>query len=351
MGRNKKAGNRKEDISFALIDNNILEKALYVVNEKFWNVTESVVVSSGNSETIIRAEKIIPSKVKGKEAKYAIEVKNRLPDHRDAAVLFSIISTAQEQGSPEISTSIYKLLDKLGWDKSGKNYNLLRDSIDLWYSLSFEYINCFYTHDSGYISFKSRIITFYSETFDGKLQIDMQPKMFEILTKNRFFSSVVVEEYSTLKSGFQRRLYEILAKSFNDSMTFHIKWDNLRYKLEDDSKYKSTFLRKLKRAVDAINQNTTLKVSFDSVDDLIVFSLINEEKSQLIGLVNFLANYKDRFKLDDEFILRLKNKCYLKKITGKDKYLLICKDNELKEKILSGNMMSFLSLYKVDKVI
>lgn len=345
----------KKNYSIALIDNNILDKALYIENKQFWEVEELKLVSEQNKEEsikIIRATKKFLNS-QGKEAAKIIEARDKLPDHKDNTVLFALISIAQEQNSPKIETSYYQILKKLNWYISSKNYNQIRNSLKVWHNLKITYKNCFYTYQTGHINFSSYIITSIEEhESQGKLIIQFEPNFLQILIENKFFTGLNIPNYGKLSSGFQRRLYEILSKSFKNSLTFEIGWKKLQKKIEDTSKYKSEFIRKVKRAIKSINEKTDLKIEFQNFENTLLFRLVSKEKTKFFNIIWYLESTKNSLNIDNDFILLFKNKCELKQNENKDSFFLICKDPILKERINENPYLKkALYINKIDFII
>ncbi len=331
----------------ALIDNNILDKSLYVSSKKFWDIKTSTIKEPNGSETILFiATKEFINPATNKLAKQVITSKDRLPNHQDNLILNVLIHMAQKNKKDIVNTTVYEILKNLGWSTGKKYYQIVRESINIWYNLGIEFHNCFYTHENGHITLKSRIITHFEERMeDGKLEIHFQSKIFNLLIKNRFYTSLNIPDYKNLKSAFQRRLYEILIKSFNNKLSFTINWKRLKDKLEDESKYKAKFLEKLNRAIKAINEKTELKISIELIDDLIQFRLKNEEKVILFELLNWLLNH-----MEEEMVLKIKNTCKLKK--NGDGFIMICIDDEIKEYLYNNpKIMKFIKGFRIHKVI
>lgn len=344
---------KEENLAIALIDNNILDKSIYITDEKFWTIEEVMVPYLNETVKIIRATKKFFHKQTQQEVYQILEGRGRLPDHKDHAVLVALISLAQEQKSDRLVTSYYKIIDRLRWSKNDKIYSFVRESLNVWHNFKISFQKCFYTHDEGYVTFSTYVITSLEEkTKEGKVIIQFEPRFFETLFKNRFFTSLHVPDYCKLSSGFQRRLYEILSKSFNNRLTFEIGWETLKEKTEDSSKYKSDFLKKLTRAVNSINERTSLKLEFTMKNENILFRVLNEEKVKFFNLVWFLENYKEKYRVDENFVMLFKNKCTLKINEKTKNYILVCADKELKEKILQNeSFKNILFQHRIDFII
>ena len=319
--------------SIALVDNNILDKSIYINDEKFWQIEEVPVVFKNKTTKLIKATKTFINS-QNIQAAQIIEAQDRLPDHKDNAVLFALITLAQEQNSYTVETTYYKIIEHLKWSSGAKIYKLVRDSLKVWHNLKITYENCFYTHESGHINFSSYVITSIEEhEKEGRLIVQFEPRFFNILVKNRFFTGIYLENYAKLSSGFQRRLYEILSKSFNNNLTFEIRWDNLKIKTEDSSKYRSDFIKKVHRAVNAINNKTDLKLKLEVYGDILLFRLQSKEKAKLFSLLWYLETYKSKIGIDEDFILLFKNKCFLKYNEKTNNYYVVCRDSTISETV------------------
>lgn len=342
----------KKTDSLAFIDNNILDKAIYISNKSFWILQENYLVKDNKKIKYIVATKEFINKTSGKNAKQIITAKERLPDHQDATVLYALVHLAQKQKSNIVRTSYYEILKTLEWSTGKKSYEILRKSIRVWLDLEFEFINCFYTHERGHINISGKVISNITEIENPpEIIIEFSRVFLELMTKNRFFTKLKIQEHKSLKGSFQKRLYEILIKSFNNSTSFEIRWNNLKDRLEEDCKYKSEFLRKLERAVSSINRKTDLKVKYEVFQDLILFRVQNKERIYFFQMIDFLENSIEKIDLTSEDIIEIKNKCYLKP-SEDNLFYLVCPDEELKNKLqLNRKFLKILQALKIKALV
>jgi len=332
----------------ALVDNNILDKQIYVVNEKYWDIKESIIEDNEGTSKLIVAVKKIYHVSTNSETKQIIRCRNRLPNHQDNLILLTLLSIAQNQRSFLVKTTYYDILKRVNWSFGKKNYELVEDSLDVLHSLHITYEKNFYSN-GNYINFSTYVISSIYKT-NEVIEIQFEPKFIEMMTQNKYFSFLIVNKYARLKSPFQKRLFDILIKSFHNSLSYKIRWENLKKKLEDNSKYKSDFLKKVKRAIKAINDFTYLKIELEDYNGLLQFWCKNEEKIRYVQFIDYLSRDLNKYGINEAILRELELKGYLKKVN--DYYILSLRDERLKELIINSKpFLHVLKLFKIVEII
>lgn len=316
----------------SIVDKNFLEYNVFVIDDSRWDTVkvEKITINEEEHDRIVRCKEFDDG------TRISVATVGYSPNSTDILILFALLGLTQLKGNPLV-TSIYEILNFLGWSHAGKNYEKVRKSIFMWRRSDVYFHKNFYFQDKrekGSIEFS--IISSVAEIGEGKrFQISFDPGFLNIMKDNRFYSLLDMKEFGSLKTDMSRRLLFLLIKSFYSSETFAIRWEKMREKLESRAKNKSKLVEVVSKAVNQINSKTSLKISFEPYGDNLVFRLKDEEKRHLTKFLEFLIDNTARHNLSKEDIAKLSRSSKLKKKKSEsgDYYLWLIKDTELLKKV------------------
>jgi hypothetical protein len=200
--------------------------------------------------------------IEKENGRYVLSTSKRLPERVDKIVLYYLLHIVLPTKSNKLSTTRYNILKNTVGRISKKDYDKLIDSLKRWLAVTIEFEGVFYEGD-GYTTRGFHILDGYKLNKDGKLEIQFNEQYLEQLRNTNYFKLINFEEYKKLKRPISARLYEILVKTFKDREEWQIGIVRLPEKLTLSERYPSQILKKLKPAVNEINDNTKLNIKLD----------------------------------------------------------------------------------------
>jgi len=237
-------------------DINFLEKPLWVIDEGLFNL-----------QKIKKGRKMYDAQV-WEASDYTYEALTTIPTRFDGIVLMSLLKEAQENNwNPMIKTSLYQIIKSCGFPLNQKHYERVKDSLDTWRHVSLHF-NAFYhkpsmdqTFIKQYSELHFGVVDSWGVNKDKKgIYIRFSPEWLQIIQESRYYKYLDFGKYKTLTSPIAARLYEILVKSFEGRANWKIGAVKLAEKITMRERYASDIERKIKAAVNQVNQKTDLRI-------------------------------------------------------------------------------------------
>jgi len=194
------------------------------------------------------------------------------PTKFDGIILLYLLMQSQDKNwSETITSSLYQIMKNCGLNLGRRTYDRVKDSLLLWKNVTVHFKNSFRTKKvvnegsmmiGNFNELHFNIIDYWGDLAGKKntVEIRLSPLWLEAIRISQYYKLLNFSEYKKLTSPIAARLYEILIKSFEGRKIWKVGAHKLAEKITMKDRYASEIERKIKAAMNQINQKTELKI-------------------------------------------------------------------------------------------
>jgi len=208
----------------------------------------------------------------------------KVPVYLDVIFLYYLMYLSQREGwKKEIEVTKTDVLRNCGVTVCAFYTKRLEDSLKRWANVTIEFAGTFYDNKK-YLSLVFHIIeTWKIEEKTKKVKIRFNDEWLIKVRESNYFKMLNLQEFIKLRNPIASRLYEILAKTFQNRNVWEIDAHKLAIKLTLHKKYYSHIKQKIKAAVNIINKKSELNIIFKTRNEgrnKGIFVFIKKEKNK-----------------------------------------------------------------------
>jgi len=186
----------------------------------------------------------------------------KVPTKLDIIYLMYLLYRSQQQGwQEEIELSRYEVLKSCGYVSCRPaDYERLIDSLERWKMVGIKFQGTFYD-GKKYIALSFGVIdTWKIDEQTKRLKVRFNREWLTRIKNSSYFKYLNFDQIRALRSPLAMRLYEILAKNFQNRNEWRIEAKKLAQKIPMKEKAVAHIIPKIKAAINRINSKTSLKV-------------------------------------------------------------------------------------------
>jgi len=186
----------------------------------------------------------------------------KVPTKLDIIYLMYLLYRSQQEGwKEEIELSRYEVLRSCGYSSCRPaDYERLEDSLERWKMVGIKFQGTFYD-GKRYIALSFGVIeTWKIDEQSKKLRVRFNREWLTRIKNSSYFKYLNFDQIRALRSPLAMRLYEILAKSFQNRDEWVIEAKKLAQKIPMKERAVAHIIPKIKAAVNRINAKTSLRV-------------------------------------------------------------------------------------------
>ncbi len=221
------------------------------------------IVSNKETSTVLRLT------MKNDNGFYEMKSPEGLPGRFDKVVLYFLIYKMQDNPikSSEVVTTRYEIAKNVLFQEknfSKTKYDRIMLALKRWKAIYIKFEGIFFERDNHTIKYFS-ILDFVSlDKKTNKLSIKFNDQYMKQLEESNFYRMINFHEYKKLTRPVSARLYEILTREFSNSHLWCVDVMELGERLTLEKRFfPSHILGSVTPALEEINQNSTMSISFD----------------------------------------------------------------------------------------